>query len=370
MVEDSDNVTSWRWLRNQLAHPVRTNIWILIIGVFLLSFYALVSHLGPTWTFEFKGLSLGGSALHVLAILSKELGLAAVVAVTLNFSIEAFNRKRHKDEQRSLLSSIKESHETHKSVLIDEIRAQHTSHIEQVNSKLFEVLYKRSIPEAIFREVEHQLLKCSFVRCESDYYYTLRWIDAEFASLHVRHVYTVQNISPVPEIYRLSIGFDVIRSMADKYSLTRLKNGQNQLLGNDIPIIVKQKSDHHEWWEASLESDVAAGATVSCEFEYVRVSNAKGKEAICTLLPAKRLSIHVMDPGERFALRAMGLHPRGEIDLSPVADKVSYHWVIDGALLPGQGMLFDWAPLDDCLASSAKVAVDDLLTSVERDTNN
>lgn len=346
-----------------LQRPLRVNFFILIAGAVLLVIYCLIHAASPSYVINIFGLSVGGYFLHAFAILAKELGFAALVAVTLNLSIEAFNRRRHDTEKQELLSSFHAAQDEQRDKLISDTADQHREHIKDLNERIFQVVYERNIPEVIFREVESQLLKCKFIRCESSYCFSIEKINDQFVKMHVRHVYSVQNISPTSEIYDLTIGFDVIKSMADSFKIIKIKNGQNVALM--VNPTIKEKNSIHEWWSASLSQEAEPNALVQCEIEFERVSPIKGKEVICTMLPSKHLKLEVIDRLKAFSVRAMALHPRSELDFSSSSDKVRYQWQIDGALFPGQGMLFDWAPNADPAEEGDEQVVAAILTTAE-----
>jgi len=344
-----------------LGSPIRVNFAILLIGLILLIFYCAVHSFPPSYVINFHGLSLGGQFLHAMSILAKELGFAALVAVTLNFSIEGFNRGRHNKEKVELLDAFHEAQDRQRRLLIEESDARHLVHIKGLNEKIFQVVYERNIPEEIFREVESQLLRGKFIRCESSYQYTIEKLNDSFVKLHVRHVYSIKNISPNRELHELVVGFDVIKDMASFYKVIKLKVAAAE---TSCPVpVISDKNEDHEWWQVSLTADVDPESTIQCEFEYERVSTLKGKEVICTLLPSKQLKLQVIDPQGAFSMRAMALHPRAELNQCSSTGSVCYQWQIDGALFPGQGILFDWVPSERAGKREPERAVAALLTS-------
>jgi hypothetical protein len=352
--------TALDWLLNR---PILTNLLILGMAFIVLGLYARYEATADP-AISFVGLTITGPFLHATAILCREVGFALLVAVTLNFSIEAFNRRRHAREKELLLTTLDEAHGAQQQRLIDSLDSRHKTHLENVNSKIFQVLYQRNVPEVIFREVENQLLRCQFVREKSQYSYLIERIDPAYVSMNVSHRYTVENISSGTAEYELQIGFDVIKVLASKYTIKRIRAGGKEI--HDIKPEVSSKSETHEWWQVRLNVPIKSGELVHCEIEYARVSPANGKEVICTLMPSKELILEVTDPKHEFSFRAMALYPRPEIDHAPGNNPFLHRWSIDGSLFPGQGFLFDWMPKQSMNESSdADVVVKKLLTTAE-----
>ncbi|MCD9098191.1 hypothetical protein LU699_11155 [Luteimonas fraxinea] len=102
--------------------------------------------------------SLSSNGIKVLAVFFKEVGLAAVVAVLINFSIEAFNRKRHDKEKHELIETINQTHQD-----------QRDAQIKAVNGRIFQTVYERNIPHEFFKAIEEQMLRSRFIRLSSDF---------------------------------------------------------------------------------------------------------------------------------------------------------------------------------------------------------
>lgn len=336
------------WMDKLVDRPVLVNIVIAVAGLaFVLGHSILENQVGDIQLPA--GIVIGESASNIISIALKELGLASLIAVTLNFSIEAFNRRRHEKEKQDLLAEISNAHETNKKTLIAELDTQHMTQMSAVNKKIFQVVYQRRIPETIFGEVEELLLSSRFVRNSSEYIYTIKEFDQDHVVLDVRHRFIVMNVGDVDHEYINKLGFDVLKSQSNGYSIRSIRVGSSKLNPTDADITKEQRSPRHEWWVAQVGATIRPHEPVECEVSYSRVSPKRGTEVISTRLPTERLVVRVIDPAQAFSFRVSSLHPKAEKNLceNDCPDRIHYHWEIDGTLLPGQGLLFDWVPNED-----------------------
>jgi len=318
-------------LKLAIANPKATNSAIAILGLLSLFIYAGLKKFDAPLNF-LNILSISRDATLVVAIVFKELGLAAMVAVTINFSIEAFNRKRHEEEKKDLIETINETHKN-----------QREAQIKAINERIFQTVYERNIPGGFFKAIEEHMLKSNFLRINSEYELEINNHGEDHVEITSRHTFFIQNISSGAAVYVMKLGFDVIKSLKENYNIKTLSIGAST---SPLPItpVVKDKTGMHEWWEVQFDRKLEKDETARCVVEYVRISTKTGKEAICAMLPTQKMSIRLIDMTRSLSIRAMTLHPRPEIERRVDEKGGRYHWEIDGALFPGHGFLIDWAP--------------------------
>lgn len=319
-----------------LEKPLLTNLGVALAGTLLILSYAILFNASEPINI-FNLATIQASALKILAVFCKEIGLAALVAVIINFSIEGFNRKRHEAEKDSLIASINNAHAT-----------QRDAQIKAINEKMFQTIYESNIPDKIFHEIVERLLRSSFIRTESKYFLVIEKIDQEFAKITIRHCYRVRNVSRTNSTHELTIGFDVIKKMESLYSISKIQLGGEDMNKDTENYITKEtRSEVHDWWSIKKEKSVQPGEEIDCEFEIIRVSDLKGKEVICSMLPAERMSAEVFDQKNEFSVSCMSLHPLPEIYEYWPSNPCKHTWSLGGPVLPGQGILINWAPRDE-----------------------
>ncbi|TFZ44639.1 hypothetical protein E5C33_13380 [Stenotrophomonas maltophilia] len=315
-----------------IKNPKVTNAIIAVLGAVFLGFYAVLSSISSPLSIG-SFLSVSPGLLKIVGVFFKEVGLAAMVAVIINFSIEAFNRKRHQQEKDELIHAIDLAHSS-----------QREAQIKAINQQIFQTVYERNIPNKLFKEIEEQLLRSNFLRVDSEYLLIIEPFDKMYAKIRLRHRYKVVNIGAATSNYALRVGFDVIKAMSGHYKVLSLSIGTESLSAQALVPIPLAKTEMHDWWEVKMDRPIPPELPVECMLEYVRLSPMVGKEAICTLMPTERMSVQVIDKTGHFSIRAMSLHPRPEIDRMPDKSSGVHLWELDGALFPGQGFLIDWMP--------------------------
>ena len=328
-----------------MSNPMKVNTLIGVIGLSFIILYSILTNFSEK-PIEFLSISIGPAPIHAASVALKEMGLALLIAVILNFSIEGFNRHRHQKEKNELISAIKNSYEENKNALISELESQHKKQMEAVNKKIFQVVYQRKVPKSIFSEVEDLLLESRFIRKNSIFVYTIKNLDEDHVILDVRHRFVVVNVSNLAHEYVNKVGFDVLKSKSDKYAIRSISAGSKSITPSESDVTKEDRSPRHEWWVAQIGEVIQPSKSIECEVCYSRVSQKRGTEVITTRLPTERLEVRVIDPAQDFSFRVSSLHPKAEKNLSESGspDKIHYHWEIDGTLLPGQGLLFDWVP--------------------------
>jgi hypothetical protein len=318
-----------------IERPALTNVLVGLLGLCFIALSVYLSH-QSTQVKQIEILSyLTIKPLFIkgMSLFFKEVGFAFVVAVIVNMSIEAFNRRRHEKEREEIINEINSAHGLNQR---EQIRA--------INQKMFQTLFERNIPKRVFREIEAQLLKADFIRMKSRWQFRIEKHSDDFVKLYVSHTFFVRNITPHAHPLPFILGFDVVKGLENLYVVHKIKIGSNVKTGNQIVIRKNERTNSHAWWEVEHSDMVSSGATIPCEIEYERASPLHGKEVVCSLLPTHGMTVQVIDPYRKFALRGMSLHPRPEKDLSTIADDGISAWAIDGTLFPGQGFLFDWTP--------------------------
>jgi hypothetical protein len=315
-----------------IQNPKATNAIVAILGTSLLFIYGYMKQIETPISIFF--LEISSSGVSAIATGIKEIGLAALVAVIINFSIEGFNRKRHEKEKSELISEINLAH-----------NSQREDQIIKLNTQMFETIYKRNIPDNFFREIEELLLKGNFMRSNSEWVFQIKKHDENFAKLNIKHRYTIKNISNTRQTYKTSLGFDVDLERRNEFSVESMKAG-NQYEIKVQPASTKIVSPTHEWWTYEMDTQIEAGGEIQCDVEYTRLSRLTGKEVICSITPTNDMKVSVITPNIDFNVRGMSIHPRGAIEESSSQIFTMKSWKVDGPLLPGQGFLLDWSPIE------------------------
>ena len=175
------------------------------LGFLALGFLLLVIY--KTKLFGFGVESFGENGL--LRFLSKELGMALVIAIVLVFTIEKVTRRQHGQAADRLMAEI--------------------------NKDIFRSVYKRYIPPAVFDEVEKCLLTKNVFRKRYQLCYTLRKLrDQEFdgiegiskeehLALELYSSYVLENTTDTEQVETIGFAIEIPNEPALK-SLTKIKS--------------------------------------------------------------------------------------------------------------------------------------------------
>ncbi len=314
--------------------------WVILLA----SSFCLIVHWLISRNFDAE---ISRSLLNVVL---EELGLAGLIALILNLSIEWVNRKRHEHHQHSLLDELDIKHqettidllkrseeqqkETAKSLLID------------VDKALFNRVYKRNIDESVFQQIEKHLLRADIMRRNFRSHFTVRLFpkDENLAVVEYVNDYRVFNVTNKP------VNVSVVKAVVDvtpKYrgecKFTRITIGDEIFTEEQLVALVKE-DDSRSFISLTIEKSVPPNDSIPVRIEYIKLAPADYVEVVITTVPMDGLHIAVTDPSEKFTIQAVSLHPESERPLTPNDRAVHKEWIIENAILPGQGIALLWHP--------------------------
>lgn len=287
-------------------------------------------------------------AEHTIAVslpnfILKEAGMAGFIALFLNISIEAINRKRHALHQESLLIKLEEKHEATSKKLLSEVNAQ-----------LFKTVYERNIDENVFQQVEEHLLRAKYMRRGyratfklSKFVDPAQPLEEKFVKLELCNDYYVENLT----IKALTI--DVAKALIDvtptysefcKFRRVTI-DGRPPIEGESLKEFVKESVDGRNFSLLKVEHEIPAWDKVKVRIEYTKLAPIDYTEIIVTTVPMDALSVAVTDKDECFTVEAMSLHPENECMMTPLDERCHRAWEVPHAILPGQGIVILWHPL-------------------------
>lgn len=315
----------------------------------------------PNWFENFKtvsfilfGFSLGCLILHwalseffssqvknsLPNFLLKEAGMAGLIALFLNLSIEWINRKRHASHQEALLSKLDSKHEeTSKKLLLD------------VNKQLFKTVYERNIDEHVFDQVEEHLLRAKTMRKGFATLFKLtRFVDpatnnsTEFVQLECCNDYQLSNLTDKPiKVFVVKALVDVTPKYRQHCKFHRVSIGDDVIEGAELDKMV-ETVDGRNFILLKIEREVPPNDSVPVRVEYKKLAPIDYAEIVVTTIPMDGLILEVIDPLECFTVEAVSLHPEDETLRTPSDQKYLRRWHIEHAILPGQGIVMLWHP--------------------------
>jgi hypothetical protein len=282
---------------------------ITVIGVLTTAVCFLVEHELATMP-VFTGRGLISTVIH-------ELGTAVLIGALLNLSMEHFNRRRHQDT------------------------------IDQVKESVLTAALKRSLPEAVFREVDDSILKCGTYRKNHRICYTLERLQPALGRpvntvlLSARASYELVNTSHVAQAVPIKVAIDrnadhVADSGIDYFAIDGTKI-EDALLADMV-----EEDLVNRCFVLTHSVRLDSGKSCRVELHYRQAQSKHNFETLCELIPTTELYVEVFVPRDNFEVRAMSLHPR-----DPVQDIMHdgvhrFAWHMPCAVLPGQGLLLMW----------------------------
>jgi hypothetical protein len=328
------------------ANPVVEQPWYenftwvsLAIGSAALFF--LIAH----WLIEQYTPAIYGESM--LNFILKEAGMAGLIAVFLNVSIEWINRRRHAMHQQSLLEELEKKHaETTKKLLVE------------VNAQLFKTVYQRNIDSAVFQQVEKHLLRSDVMRRQFEVSFVLeRFLEpntfkpTEFVMLKYRNDYHVVNLTDKPVVVDVVKAMvDVTPSYKESCKFTRVVLGNETVSDEELRKSVTNH-DHRNLMTVKINRSVPANDTLRVSVEYCKLAPLDYYEIVCSTVPMDGLALEVITPDQLFTVEAISLHPEDEV--VKVAGKLQSKWCIEHAILPGQGIAMMWHLTDKTLQKDA-----------------
>lgn len=324
-------------------NPWLINFLIGVVAAIFLYAYAVIHlHCEVDANYQFNpffDFRIGCGTLNWLALFFKEIGFAGLVAVILNISIEAFNRRRHQKEKIDLISELNDHHKKLKNDL---------SH--SIANDVFSTVYKRNIPEKMFHEVEYLLLKQNLHRSSFrvKFSVTRQGVRAGKVLLKRSQAYTFTNISGAD--CEIPIAF-VSDAPPDtkcyfSYDLTIKNDGKtetyalNDMLKNGLAKYEKG------FYYVSIPLKIRKGAAANIEETSVALRELIGSEAVVSYYPSDDMELTVSTPQCDFDISTESLHLRDVEQDEFDGDEQRRKWVLRYPILPGQGLMIMWQPKD------------------------
>ncbi|MES2973191.1 MAG: hypothetical protein V4757_06260 [Pseudomonadota bacterium] len=281
-------------------------------------------------------------ARSLISYLLKDAGIAGLVALFLNLTIEWVNRKKHADHQQSLLTALETKHEESSKKLL-----------EDVNKQLFRTVYKRNIDPAVFNQVEKHLLLADVMRRDFRASFKLKkFMDpdsggpTEFAELDVIYDFRVFNLTDKPVTCPVAKALvDVTPKYREFCRFKRITVG-GEVFENDLLAKYVDDVPDRNFIVLLLPKAIPPNDSIPVRIEYKKLAPLDYSELVVTTLPMDGLTIEVSDPHEMFTVEAISLHPEDERRDTPLDQKHLARWSMDQAFLPGQGMVMMWHPTE------------------------
>ena len=353
------------------------------------------------------GLALGLLTLHhrwehsaepdlkFLAIVAKEAGLASFVAFFLNLSVEWINRRRHVEQEASLVALIDSKHQERIETLLsglrqehqdllrafgDAIEKQHQDHtaklLEDLNAKynktseallrnVFQTVYERYIEPGVFEVIEAHVLRKDVMRKDYKSSLTLSRLSGEnpenFVNLCFANTYEVVNLTDrtIDNPVVLSI-IDVTPGYEDRCKFISAIVDGKKYSEQDLAVHITQM-DNGAYVKLSISHQLLPRASVKVTILYNKVGPRNFAEVVCTTVQMDSFVMETISHDPELQVLAMSLHPEPEVHLPHPVNAGYTKWKIDHAILPGQGMVVFWhpkrekKPLMDGVAHEAKV---------------
>jgi hypothetical protein len=283
------------------------NLAILLASIFLLFLYwVLHEYFEPTIKNSY------------FALICKEIGMAGLIALILNISIEFVNRKKHNEDKEELISLI--------------------------SKELFKAVYGRNIDKSIVTQLDNYLFSSMCIRRGYRNLIQLNMVsggDNSMATFTSSVSYLIENVTSK----RVSI--PLVKCVIDSVdsngfnSFKKMSINGKDFLGDDLAQYINPSADKRVtnlFYEDYLEPK----SSIEVSYEFERLVHARSSEAIVTTIPMDSFELNVIDKNESFKIDAFSLHP---LDEALVIDNgVLKEWRINDSIIPGQGFLLIWEP--------------------------
>lgn len=299
-----------------------------------------------------------------LALLLKESGFAALVALMLNLSIEWVNRRKHADEESRLISKLDIKHQERQQVLLRQLEAKHEATSRALLKDVFQTVYERYIDTAVFKVIDNHLLKKDVMRRNYKASMTIRSLQPEgkmkygrdMVSLSFSISFDAVNLTKttitttlLPALIDVTPGltehckFISARIGDDYYDAARL-GGLAKYHPDDSTLVIK------------LPGSIPAHGLAPINLVYEKVAPSDYSEVICSTVQMDGMSIDVMCLDPRLSTHAVSLHPEDEEEGTVGGRPEHKEWRIGHAILPGQGAVIFWHPRRIAVDQSDQVA--------------
>ncbi len=235
------------------------------------------------------------------------------------------------------------------------LRKRQRQDVEELKQANFVSLLKGVMPEAVFDEVNRQIIRYPFIRRNFQVTIVLEWAEPKHQYLtKLKKVkYEVESISPGPTTYIITTNEE--RSNVDSFpNSTQVKRVRVSWRGSEKKKEVlyeneklnRYRNDTNVKVGIKIPVELAYGEQVEIEVEVTAVHPVNDTYWAVTNKAALGYEMYVSHPAE-IEVRAGPLHPTN----GPFDDKISKEtvsqWHISQALLPWQGMYLSWKPRSD-----------------------
>lgn len=280
---------------------------------------------------------------NLFTFILKEAGMAGLIALFLNISIEWVARRKHEHQTASLLGQLESKHEeTSRKLLRD------------VNQQLFKTVYQRDVDPVVFRQVEKHLLNANFMRRDFVVSFKLKRFDdpvtdkktglvlINYTNDYKLHNLTDRSVKGVVAIAKV----DVTPAFREHCKFTRVSIGGVEIPEQELADCVVPVEDRNMIF-LKIHREIDANDFVAVRVEYQKLAPDNYSEVIVTTMAMDRLAIDVSDPEECFTIDAVSLHPEDEKRVTPPTQKHLLKWTIEAPILPGQGLVMFWHLTND-----------------------
>ncbi|MCI0561103.1 MAG: hypothetical protein MN733_21670 [Nitrososphaera sp.] len=320
---------------------LRTRFWVLLAASL---FFLFLSTTWETYEVQFaeeQAQHSGTDKDRVLPIftskpyieLFRELGFGCLIALVLIVFVE----KSAREEQ---------------AFSVEKQRAA-------ISENVFKGVFSLRTPSEIVEAVSNQVFKAKVIRehHKNDYHFTEIPTDGQadadflkrFLKVDITADYMLRNISdeeisipirlgfPVPPLPRFSSFVKVHKISIGGQELTAVQIAEGDRSAEDPPARIR-----YAWCRKA-----AANATIHVVANYTLIKERSDNEVWQTLYPGRgmELTANINVQGLEFGVHP--LHEKNLIKLSGVGDTGTHRWVLDGPVLPHQGMIIWWRPKEN-----------------------
>jgi hypothetical protein len=289
---------------------LKTNLILLLVAVLVLVLYH--NHVLSSWFIE------------PYPLLLKELAFAIVIAVILIYTIEKANRASHERAADALIGKI--------------------------NVDLFHAIYKRTIPPAVFAEVEKCLLRSRVYREDYKLIYTLNKLDGieGYLKCTAESNYTIKNITdaPVEHTVKLFVEMPIEKNMAKYCSIESIEIDGRRL--SQVEIKKHLELDAELQMNFSQKIEIGAGASVLVKTKALLVKRLVDEEIWRCVLPSSGIKLQVVTPASDLRVSAVAFHSEKFLrTYGEDNEEGTFHsWELNYGIFPHQAIAFFWRPAD------------------------
>ncbi|MDB5935651.1 MAG: hypothetical protein JWQ01_2995 [Massilia sp.] len=289
---------------------LKTNVILLLIAVLVLVLYH--NHVLSNWFID------------PYPLLLKELAFAIIIAVILIYTIEKANRASHERAADALIGKI--------------------------NVDLFHAIYKRTIPPAVFAEVEKCLLRSRVYREDYRLIYTLNKLDGVEGYLRctAESNYIIKNITDasVEHTVKLLVEMPIEKDMTKYCSIESIEIDGRRLSQDEVKKNLE--ADTELQMNFSQKIEIPAGASVTVKTRALLVKRLVDEEIWRCVLPSSGIKLQVVTPASDLRVSAVAFHSEKFLrTYGEDNEGGTFHsWELNYGIFPHQAIAFFWRPAD------------------------